>query len=386
MVGFGSQRVLDDLANMVASAADGAELDTGLVEQTAVQHAAYLEAIKSLILPIEHQPSGAEIVDGATVGAQALGNALNSLGATLAATAERGKARAVELAGILKKEIEEKGGGGGTGTGTGTGAGTGPGSGPGTTDGAEQGSGGGGRTRTRDPQGKDGQDPGNVDDPRDKPAVTGKPVIKRGQTKVRRCYKFRLRNRTDRPVSDIHFQSNAAVDTSKMPRNWQTKPGPGGFGFEARDNTGHVPPGRALGPFEFCTDGPPFKSKIELSHPDGGLNTPLGEGDVDVRGRQPGRNSDGDIVIPPTSRSYVQEFFVESGAGGAKEVNVDVKGGKVELIGDGVGEGGQWAVSKDGKTVIVAPVGSTRFPPGVQVRIQVLSSSPSREFSLREEG
>ncbi|SFR39038.1 hypothetical protein [Litoreibacter janthinus] len=377
-------RVLGHLADIVRAAADGAAVDADLVEQVAEIQQGLLEQQEAGLEETADSAGGGGGASGGTV--QAMGN----LASVLSSTAERGQGRAEELEGVLVKQIEEKEGAGGTpggqsGSGTGSGTGTGP------TSGGDPEGGGGqtGPTRPREPvkpEG-DGTKPGEIDPPEGgQPPDDGPPVIKRGKTTVLRCYKFRLQNRTLAPVSDIHFGSDAETEGTQVPKGWSAIPGHGaGFGFVAGNLDSIVPPGRALGPFEFCSKKS-FKSKIELSHPDGRPNTPLGDGDVTVRGKRPGKNEEGEIVIPATSRKYIHEIEVQTGAGGIPQINVNVGGGKVELVGEtGLGENGQWTIGEDGKSISVFPIGAADHQAGNSITVKVSSEKPVRVFGLAGE-
>lgn len=348
-----TQRVLDGLARMVVELSSAADLDAGLLEQRAGVLANALRVLD------DASATGTDT----TAPTAAAAAAAEAAATAIETTTERGAARAGELLAVLRKEIEEKGGPPPEGQ-------------PG-----PAGGGAVGPTRTDDePGGLSGAPPVPGGD-RPPPGAPGVAV---GEPRVRRCYRFTLTNRTSRVVSDLTFDTPGGQPSiSAKPNGWTGMSGPDGFRFEAGEPAARVAPGRRLGPFEFCREGEaPLRGRVALSHPDGGPNTPLGGEDIDVRGKRPATDAEGNVVIPATQRQYVHDVTVDAGRGGQNLINVDVTGARVRLDGDeAVSENG--TASAADRQITIGPRDRTDFEPGTRVVVRVVADRPISGAAVR---
>lgn len=166
--------------------------------------------------------------------------------------------------------------------------------------------------------------------------LAGGPGVVVGEPRIRRCYRVTLTNRTGRVVADLTFHTpGGQASIIAAPDGWAGAVGPDGFRFDAADPAAQIQPGRRVGPFEFCREGEaPLRGQVALWHPDGGPDTPVTGDDVNVGGKQPATDSEGNVVIPATRRQYVYEVTMYSGSGGQSVISVDVRGARVRLDGD----------------------------------------------------
>ncbi|MCH7736787.1 MAG: hypothetical protein IH872_05220 [Chloroflexi bacterium] len=401
--------------------ADATESDARILEETAYAYQTYVGAVRAILtggdLPPLPNPGGGGPLRLSPVDAIALTNGLmNNVAGVAKAVADRGQARAKELDKVTGKEQEEKegeppeSGNGGTG---GQDSGQ---------DGGQQPPGGAAddsETRVRDPAEETLTPPsqgggtgtevtppesgpgtgvrppggGSVTPPvtpvsgRTPPTGTRPPSITTRRT-VRRYYRFRIRNRGNKPVSDIHFPTqNTSTGQTMVPTGWKSGnySDGSGFGFQADGPDKVIPPGRSFGPFEFCIEGDSFTSEMSLSHPDGTLE-PMPPGTVTSGGRPIPPNSEGNIPIPANRRTYVHEVDVHTGSG-AERIDISVSNGSVSMPAGAEftdGTNAQWQLSRNGRELTMYPVGPTgRIPGGRTVTITVESSSPNRNFNIR---
>jgi hypothetical protein len=358
------QHVLRELARVVGALADAAEERARVLEQTVAGQQTYVTALRSILtgiaLPESPNPGpGGDIPlprDQATAIATGLGANTRAM---VSALAEQAAGDAARLNAVKGKEEEEKKSGGTTpGSSGGSGGGTtapapggsnvpapegssegGPGWGPGTghpdpppqppkprpidklgpDKAAELGPNGKPITEQPEP-------PGSTTP---KPTVPPKIVTK--QKRVRRCYKFTLRNTGTKPVSDLHVFGKGRAEFPRRrdagPGGWKPAnyTGDQGFGWEAPNASGHVGPGQELGPFEFCTESDAFDAHILMSHPgaDGsadGSRTELNPGDITVGGKPAPTGAGGLVSMPTESRTYIYEVTFNTGTGGGAYV------------------------------------------------------------------
>ena len=412
--------VLGDLARMVGSMADATQRDAGITADLAKGEHTFMQLAESLVT------RGSELPMGPIAGAEALAAMGENLDLTAKALADGQKARAEELNAVRKKEEEEKesGGGGGkpggesgtekdddkkkegdddTGTAnrdetpieeidapndttrTGSGASTvsptpidttsGPGS------------------IVNEPGDGSGVNPSPKDDERAPPKIpvpaTGDGLITITKKRTRRCFKFRLRNATNKPVSDLHFDGEGLSMTSSSVgrkgglQNWKPFNVRGGKGllFKVEDGKPPVPPGGRTAAFEFCTESSPRGFEIRLSHPDDSF-TPLGPGSITVGGR-PARQHKGKTVLPPESLETVYDLEVEVTEGGQK-ISIRSSSGlgtDVKTEGD---RADSFSSGKNGKDLTISPIPSDQpFRPGEKIKLTVSSKSSGARFRIR---
>lgn len=316
-----SERVLATLAEMVELIARDTARDAAMLSALAEQYRLMMRSDPGGTVPDPPAREGpAPVMGGAGAAAP------TQLAATITSMARGTRARADDLEAITTKEAEERTPPGGTTAPT-------PGGGTGTPIGPTRPrtGGGGGSGVTPRPDGGGGEDGGGGQPRPPEPPV----VVKKGRT-TRRCYRFSLTNpaagRPPKPVSDLHFDGGVPASVT-APEGWTATTGPDGFGFAADGPKGHVPPGRTLGPFEFCADRPLRGIRIRLTFPDG-TDRPLAPGDVTVRGRPAPVDADGNARIPPSRRTYVYETTLRMRGDGSGIVRANDPAARIEVDGD----------------------------------------------------
>jgi len=142
--------------------------------------------------------------------------------------------------------------------------------------------------------------------------------------RTRRCFKFRIGNGTNKPVSDLHFDgkgmsmTSSSVGSDTGVKGWSpyNVPGGDGFWFGADKGTKPLPPNEGLGPFEFCTESSPKGIDIWFSHPDGS-RTRLDPNNIRTR-RGRARQRNGKTLLPPDTTEAVYDIEITADGGGLR--------------------------------------------------------------------
>jgi len=220
---------------------------------------------------------------------------------------------------------------------------------------------------------------------------------KRGSVEVvgkrtRRCFKFRIGNGTNKPVSDLHFDgkgmsmTSSSVGSNTGVKGWTpyNVPGGDGFWFGADKGTKPLPPNKGLGPFEFCTESSPKGFDIWFSHPDGS-RTRLDPNNIRTR-RGRARQRNGKTLLPPDTTETVYDIEITADGGGS-ELTVEASGGRLKPGTAADSKTTSGGVRNNNRRLLdinTVPM-SREFGKGEKVRATVTSSSSNLKFKVKPE-